>query len=317
MQIRPEFAFGPLPEGQNQFPLPFPEFDEILGPLCQLPGPDGTPPAPGTWTGSGFNVIWRPNSQGNDHFLELNLTKETLEFEIIHGAIPNRGLLQNDISMFGVHYLQQIMDANLNAGLHLEPGVWAVVPATTNPQEQPTVVRMGSVPHGTVILAQGTATVIPGPPQIPAVDITPFTIGNPAKKIPFAESNLEISSQFRSPATQIAGITQAMLDNPNSLLTAAINGQQIRQTIVLDVASDSTPVPGGGTANTAFLQGSASGAPNANAAVVRSTFWIETVAGNPQDFLQLQYTQTVLLNFNGLSWPHITVATLRKQVQQS
>ena len=29
------------------------------------------------------------------------------------------------------------------------------------------------------------------------------------------------------------------------------------------------------------------------------------------DFFQLQYTQRVLLNFNGLSWPHITVATLR------
>jgi hypothetical protein len=27
---------------------------------------------------------------------------------------------------------------------------------------------------------------------------------------------------------------------------------------------------------------------------------------------QLQYAQTVLLNFNGLSWPHITVATLRQ-----
>ena len=26
----------------------------------------------------------------------------------------------------------------------------------------------------------------------------------------------------------------------------------------------------------------------------------------------LQYTQTVLLNFNGLSWPHVSVATLRR-----
>jgi len=25
---------------------------------------------------------------------------------------------------------------------------------------------------------------------------------------------------------------------------------------------------------------------------------------------QIQYTQTVLLNFNGLSWPHVSVATL-------
>ena len=27
---------------------------------------------------------------------------------------------------------------------------------------------------------------------------------------------------------------------------------------------------------------------------------------------QLQYTQTVLLNFNGISWPHVTVGTLHK-----
>jgi hypothetical protein len=28
--------------------------------------------------------------------------------------------------------------------------------------------------------------------------------------------------------------------------------------------------------------------------------------------MQLQYTQTVLLNFLGLSWPHVTVANLTK-----
>ena len=33
------------------------------------------------------------------------------------------------------------------------------------------------------------------------------------------------------------------------------------------------------------------------------------------DFHQLQYTQTVLLNFDGLSWPHITVANLRRSAQ--
>ena len=29
--------------------------------------------------------------------------------------------------------------------------------------------------------------------------------------------------------------------------------------------------------------------------------------------LQLQYTQRVMLDFNGIHWPHVTVATLRKQ----
>lgn len=44
---------------------------------------------------------------------------------------------------------------------------------------------------------------------------------------------------------------------------------------------------------------------------VNATFWLETIEGNPA-IQQLQYAQTVLLNFNGLSWPHITVATLRQ-----
>jgi hypothetical protein len=29
--------------------------------------------------------------------------------------------------------------------------------------------------------------------------------------------------------------------------------------------------------------------------------------------VQLQYTQTVILNFLGINWPHISVATLLKQ----
>ena len=73
------------------------------------------------------------------------------------------------------------------------------------------------------------------------------------------------------------------------------------------------PSTGGGTDNIAFLQGGPGGA-NANAAKMTAIFWIEHVAAGAHGpaFLQLQYTQTVLLNFNGLSWPHVSVATLRK-----
>ncbi len=54
---------------------------------------------------------------------------------------------------------------------------------------------------------------------------------------------------------------------------------------------------------------------NAIATEVDAIFWIETMAaehGGP-DALQLQYTQLVQLDFNGLRWPHVTVATLEKQ----
>ena len=108
----------------------------------------------------------------------------------------------------------------------------------------------------------------------------------------------------------LTGVTQNMVSNPNSILRAAIAGQHIQQTIVLHVTTNDTPVLGGGTANTAFLKGAAQG-PNAVSVSVNATFWLETIAGNPVVH-QLQYAQTVLLNFNGLSWPHITIATLRQ-----
>jgi hypothetical protein len=65
-----------------------------------------------------------------------------------------------------------------------------------------------------------------------------------------------------------------------------------------------------------FLSNSSNpGGGNANAVEVDATFWIETLPGpsGQPDILQLQYTQMVLLNFNTLSWPHVTVGTLIKQ----
>jgi hypothetical protein len=132
------------------------------------------------WTGSGFNMIWRPNFGGasgpKDFFLELNLTSETLEFSAVNGPIPNRGLLQADIELAGITYLQQINDSFDNSGQHIEPGIWVNVPATTGPAEPGTVARMASIPHGTTINAQGRAITAPQPIIKPA-SITPFTIG--------------------------------------------------------------------------------------------------------------------------------------------
>jgi hypothetical protein len=308
MELKPDFVFRPLPDIRRPLEFALRSASSPLGPLEDLVG---------TWEGPGFNTIWRPNhTQGQAHFLELNLTEEILEVQEIKGAIPNRGLLQDDIDMFGVTYLQQIKDRNVGAGLHIEPGIWATVPKTVNPAEEPTVVRMASIPHGTTILAQGLAAAFAGPPKIADNDITPFAIGDPARKFPFPESNLSIPSAFRSPPADIVGITQTMVDNPNSVLTADLSGQTILKTTVLEVSTHPIlPVVGGGTSNTAFLQGTPAQGPNAVSALVTSTFWLETVkdAAGGADFLQLQYTQNVLLDFAGLSWPHVTVATLRRK----
>lgn len=315
-QTDPDFQFkgveAPQP-GQAAIEPP----DE-LGPLAQLIGEDGK----GEWKGEGFNTIWRPHplaEDGQDRFLELNLTSETLVFSKIEGKIPNRGLLMPDINMFGLTYLQQIKGTDPAEGLHIEPGIWVNVPPTTNPAVPATVVRMASIPHGTTILAQGTGKPITGGPHIGENNIIPFPIGSPppansdfaAAEAIFTELNLKTPTPFRQAS---AAVTQAMVENPNSVLQAAINGQNITSTTVLAISSAHTPVAGGGTANTAFLE-AASDPPggNAKASEVTAIFWIETVEGyegEPQ--LQLQYTQLVQLDFNGLRWPHVTVATLKK-----
>jgi hypothetical protein len=307
-QTDPNFEFKAVAH-----PAPRPVVD--LGPLAELVDPDGK----GVWEGQGFNTIWRPHplASGHDRFLELNLTSEKLEFTSIPGAIPNRGLLMPDINMFGLTYMQQIEGTDPPEGLHVEPGIWAHVPQTSDPDVPPTVVRMASIPHGTTMLAQGKFLSVEGGPQIAASSIVPFAPGQAPP--PFAEAektftelDLAIPSEFRQMS---AGVTEAMLENPNSVLVNAIQGQQIKHTTVLIISTKHEPVPGGGTANTAFLEaGSNPPGGNAVATEVDAVFWIETVADphGGRDFLQLQYTQTVQLLFNGLSWPHVSVATLTK-----
>ena len=204
-----------------------------LGPLAELPGPGDTP---GVWIGHGFNAIWRPHrlTSGQDRFLELNLTDDKLVFTRINGPIPNRGLDMPDINMHGVTYMQQINEAgNPAAGLHIEPGIWALVPQTSNPAEPRTVVRMASIPHGTVINAQGVFQVVAGGPQnIPDNNILPFFFNTPAPTnaqfdqvaLTFSELDLSIATQFRQ---EPSGISQADLQtivkNPNSVLQNALH----------------------------------------------------------------------------------------------
>jgi hypothetical protein len=310
MQIDDSFVFRPLsniaPTSVDLASVSFAEVDR-LGPLAGLRG---------QWRGTGFNTIWRPlfdpAHPEQKHFLELNLTVEQIDFTDISGPIPNRGLLQGDLMMAGLSYLQQVKD-NQENGLHVEPGVWLTVPPTVDPLVPATVVRMGSIPHGTTILAQGLASSEARAPRFDVADITPFAIGDPTRKSPFPETDLSRPTPFRSDPALIAGVTQAMVDDPNSMLGAALAGQDVIATTNLIITTGSSPVIGGGTANTAFLQGAPTAGPNANAASATSIFWIEQVkAADGTTFLQLQYTQTVLLDFNGLSWPHVSVATLRQ-----
>jgi hypothetical protein len=318
----PDFAFAGLDTPQA------PAAHAVAATAGGAPDPLGALAAlEGTWKGHGFNAIWRPHHGNQDRFLELNRTDETLAFTRINGAIPNRGLAMHDINMFGLTYMQQISEASTGAGLHIEPGIWATVPETRDPAVPASVVRMASIPHGTVLLAQGVADVRHGGPQeIPDTNILPFFFGEPRPKNrdfksvaqTFPELDLSQPTPFRFVAP---GVTQGMVKNPNSVLQKALakslQGTTMKRRTFLHVSSRHNLIKaGGGTANTAFL--ASSGSPpggNANASQVQSTFWIETIAGTGggPDTHQLQYTQLVMLDFNGIHWPHVTVGTLQRQ----
>lgn len=310
MQLNSGFSYQPTPPAPTPTPPPVPAPPPPPGPNPGLGLLEGLL---GKWSGAGLNLIWRPTqpASGSDRFLEINLTTETIEFDVIPGDIPNRGLLQADLTMTGLRYLQQVTDSNLNAGLHVEPGLWLNIPATTDPALPVTIARLATIPHGTSIVAQGIANPpTAGPPVIPAASITPFSIGNPAALLQFPEQTLADQTNFRTSGQGLTGVTQEMVSNPNSVLTSARTELTIVSTVMLQVSTDdTTPILGGGVANTAFLRGGSDG-PNAVAARASSTFWLQTIQGSAQPDL-LQYSQTVLLNFNGVSWPHVSVATLR------
>jgi hypothetical protein len=195
-----------------------------LGPLADFVG---------DWHGHGFNTIFRPNNpitptslpipqNTSDNILELNLTKEVLSFSPSLGSVPNRGAEQGDIFLNGVPYLQTINDVNdpkNPIGIHLEPGIWVIVPSTTTPNETPTLTRMASIPHGTTIEAQGTFFTVAGGPKIDPVDMTPFTTVVPpatSKLIRFASQTADNKETPRLPQDLTSfindkTITQAML----------------------------------------------------------------------------------------------------------
>jgi hypothetical protein len=157
----------------------------------------------GTWKGKGFNLIARPNfHDSTDLYLQLNQTRETLKFDPIGSSIPNRGFGQDDIELFGLTYLQQISDAASDGALHIEPGIWVTQPATTFPPESATapaqlVARMGTIPHGNSLLAEGIASPFTGPPVLagagaqysfslfPSFNSTPFGVPPTAPGIVF------------------------------------------------------------------------------------------------------------------------------------
>lgn len=268
---------------------------------------------PGTWIGSGFNMIARPDQQDQITFLLIvNAIDEVLTFTPLGATIPNRGSKQGDIQLAGLQYVQQVTDSVLHSAIHFEPGLWLRVPKTAEPRAKETYVRHASIPHGNALVAQSVSfKEMDGGPTIEPVDSTPFVGETPALNASPNEPRPD--RRFMAPFTTTplpAGLPKglkaaATIKNPALVLTEAIKKQRIRKTVQIHMSTE----PSGGILNIPFL------ATNANAARLDAIFWIETVEhpNGKGQFLQLQYVQRVILDFQGMHWPHISVATLVKQ----
>jgi hypothetical protein len=220
----------------------------------------------GTWEGEGFNLIARPDFKDKTNlFLQLNLTREHFKVDPIGSPIPNRGFGQKDIALYGLTYLQKITDLPSGGALHIEPGIWIKQPETTYPPEtaaagQQLIARMGTIPHGNSLLAQGTAASFKGDPtltlptaqyngsQFPSFNSTPFAIppapasptlnaagSSEALSVPtppgppgFTQYDLSIPASPTNTRTNPVppGITQDIVNDPILLLQAVINKQK-------------------------------------------------------------------------------------------
>src|SRR3954468_17731816 len=100
----------------------------------------------------------------------------------------------------------------------------------------------------------------------------------------------------------LLGDKTATAPNANAIQLAAI--------FRIETVSEQLMVPACGPGQTVIVQGNASaGSPVASFAVSPVT---EITADTQIEvtYTQIQYTQTVFLDFNGLTWPHVSVSTL-------
>ncbi|BFU89973.1 MAG: hypothetical protein NTAFB01_11600 [Nitrospira sp.] len=304
-----------------------------LGPLTQLVGTWKNEP---NLPGRGWNMIALPFVAPPptgvpfplNYRLLVNRYNEELRFKFVDDKVPNRGVrlapgtpANTDQSIAALDYQQSITQIATDdfpvstvrpangSTIHHEPGLWLYL------KDQITdglnVARLATIPHGDSVLALGTSSVHDGASCIFDINGLPTGVDQDVEKNPY----LVPYKHFKDNLFQ--GLFNPV--SPNDLLKAANKDVTIVKTTTLDV--DSTR-PTGGVVNIPFV------VRQANATVVKSTFWIQELKekdkyGKPK--LRLQYSQLVMLDFfprvDGLppgccpgliQWPHVSINTMEK-----
>jgi hypothetical protein len=282
------------------------ETSHTLGRLADLDG---------TWVGTGFNLIALPvfHLDTPTFRLKLNTTVEILEFTPIGAAVPNRGFTQKDIHIHGLRYLQLIADGVTHEPLHIEPGLWLNVPASKASHDKAEIARQSTIPHGNSLLATGISAKHPGPPKIEPTPSTPIShAGHPIGNKPYLKAYRDAEDD-ENETVRPAAYKREYVQDPSQALRDSLAAQEARgQTVVETVPLTVSTGTGGGISNIPS---------DVDPVSLDAVFWIERVQGTvllnddevSLDFLQLQYVQNVMLDFDGILWPHISVATLTKQ----
>jgi hypothetical protein len=270
------------------------------------------------WVGNGFNLIARPAGEGRPSGsgpafkLELNATRETLEFNPL-GDIADRGEGEPTVFLRAANYLQTVIDCATQGLIHKEPGLWVHVPKTKENSSE-TFIRLAATPHGDCLLAQSTSfKTVPGGPRIEPVNSLPFPITNGISDIPDlnADPSNVLGGQYIDPYVHSPVPTECLakgldaapiIKDPTEVLREAIQGRIITETDVIEISTR----PPGGILNIPFVTR------NANAVQMDAIIWIETVkgGGSGETCYQLQYVQRVILDFDNVHWPHLSVGTL-------
>lgn len=304
---------------KNRCIEPAREGDEELGPLKLLPGEWKSLP------GRGWNMIALPFStepaSSLNYRLLVNQYNETLKFMLVDKAVANRGIkrdgptVESDQFVVTLDYEQTIeqiaaddFPVSGKAGgpglaIHHEPGLWLhMANEITNSID---IARLATIPHGDSVLALGQSSESNGAPTI--FDLNGLPVG----------VNQDLNNPYLAPYKHFhENLFQGLFDpvSPNELLKAALTGLDIERTTTLTV---DTAIESGGISNIPFI------VRQANAAAMKSTFWIEELVeqdSTGKAKLRLQYSQIVLLDFvprpDGIPglirWPHVSINTLEK-----
>ncbi|MAC46890.1 MAG: hypothetical protein CMI12_08550 [Oceanospirillum sp.] len=197
------------------------------------------------------------------------------------------------------------------------------------------ICRSGTIPHGSTVNLLGSNTdPILGKPRFPkglaAWDFDHLAISRSMGGAGNEPINLDEPAppwvdDKSLPDTDPSGnktYTQRILANelypysvrPDLRLRDALKNQEVKDHILIDLASNHPGGPQGGVLNIPFVQR------NTPVADVRCRIWLETVIENGEEIHQLQYEQTMFFEFQfgtdggTTRWPHIQINTLRKKV---